>query len=560
MTDRRSSPRKEPPIPSDVLARRWSVVAILTFAMFMVMLDATIVNVAMAEIMRDLDATVSGIQWVMNAYVLVLACSLITFGRLGDIAGRKLVFLLGLALFTGASLACAFAPGLGSLIAFRAVQGLGGALMIPTTLSLLTVIFPPEQLGTAIGVWAAVNGLATAAGPSIGGLIIDRLEWSALFGGASWPWVFLINVPMGVVLLALGAWMMPESRDHAGGNRLDLLGTAVLTVALLPLTYALIEGETRGWSSALIIACFVVAGVALVAFVVVERGRPSPLIPLRVFRSRTFSAANATGFMMSFALGGCVFLLPVFFQLILGYSALKTGLLLTPLSGGLFLGSPIAGRLSDKVGPRWPAIAGLLIAGAGLIWLQDTMTLDAGWRTLVWPLLVSGFGVGFIIAPVGSAIMGGSHEGAVGAASGIYLTVRQFGTLMAVASLGALFQSRTATAIHEVVAERLDDVADLPAQLKTQLIAAAEALGRSLGADDVPPALAKAVRELPLDTQLSLGRAMDPRVIGGAVVDSMQTTMLVSAAALFSGVAAAALMARPVSRHSDSASVSAMEP
>ena len=527
--------------------RRWSILAILTISMFMVMLDATVVNIAIAHIMGHFDTGVSSVQWIVNAYVLVLACSLITFGRLGDLVGRKRIFLTGLAFFTAASLACAFAPGIGWLVGLRAVQGLGGAMMLPSTLSIATVVFPPAERGKAIGIWAGVNGLATAAGPTLGGLIIDRASWSTLFDGASWPYVFLVNVPVGLALLVAGLRLMPESTDRSAGRRLDVTGVVLLTAALVCLTWALIEGEDAGWTSVPIVSLFVAAVVGLLAFVAVERRVAEPLLPLSAFRSRTFTGANLTGLIMSFGLAGGLFLLPLFFQLVFGYSAVKTGLLLTPLSGGLFLGAPIAGRLTDRLGPRWLAFGGMLVAATGFVWLQAPLAPGVGWRALVGPLLVAGFGIGFVVAPIATAIMGSSPEGAVGASSGIYSTMRQFGALLGVAVMGSLLQNRAALYIADAVAARMGAVPGVPDDLALRLAGAIGEAGKSLGGDAALPAdVVRDLASLPPGTAAAVERvATQPQLLLGGVVEAMQVTIAVSAGVLVGGALLALLIGRP---------------
>lgn len=534
--------------------RRWAVLAILTTGMFVVMLDSTVVNIAMAHIMRAFDADIAAVQWIINAYVLAFACTLITFGRLGDLVGRKRIFLLGLALFTGASLACAFAPSVGWLVAMRAAQGLGGAMMLPSTLSIAASIFPADERGKAIGVWAGVNGLATALGPTIGGLVIDNASWAPLFGGASWPFVFLVNVPLGVALLIVGAKVMPESADRSSRHRLDGRGVVVLTASLVCLTYGLIEGAHAGWGDPGIVALFAAAGLGLLAFVMVERRVPEPLLPLSAFRSRTFTAANLTGLVMSFGLAGGLFLLPLFFQLVFGYSAVKTGLLLTPLSGGLFLGAPVAGRLSDRFGSRWLAFSGMLIAAAGLLWLQAPMALTVGWQSLIGPLFVAGFGIGFVVAPVAASVIGTSPEGAMGASSGVYTTMRQFGALLAVAVMGAVLQSRTASAIADSALERLQGVPGLPDGLAVRLADAMGEAGRDLGGGaawidgigrhlaGLPPETAAAVREL----------LAQPAFVLDGVVDAMQATVTFSAVVLASGALIALAIGRSRTASSES--------
>ncbi len=301
----------------------------MCIGLFMLLLDRTIVNIAIPSIMESFRTGFSEIEWVINAYLLVFAVSLITMGRLGDMFGRRLLFVSGLTLFSLASLACGLAPpsvGLSPSAPSRA----WGSMMMPATLSIIASVFPPEQRGAAMGIWGGVIGVATAAGPVLGGLIIDGVSFSRLFQGQSWPYIFLVNVPIGIVLFGLSLRIIPESRDTAHSHRLDLPGIAVLSAALFCLTFALIEGQNYGWGSPTILALFGAAAAGLVIFVLVERRQPEPLMRLELFRSRTFSVANICGAVLSAGMMGLFFLLPVFFQSILSYSAIKTGLLLTP--------------------------------------------------------------------------------------------------------------------------------------------------------------------------------------------------------------------------------------
>ena len=310
--------------------RRTKLVTLGTmcFALFMVMLDSTVVNLALPTIQRKLGASISELQWIVDAFVLALASLLLTGGTLGDMFGRRKAFISGLALFTGGSLFCALAPSTHLLIAGRVLQGVGGAIMLPSTLSILTNTFPdPKERAQAIGMWAGISGLALAVGPLIGGTMVDNLGWQS---------IFLINLPIGALALTLAFLFVPESADRAGRN-LDLPGQVSAVIGLGSLTYAFIEANTYGWGSTLILTCFIVAAASLVLFLVVERRSKSPMLQLKFFGNTTFSGANLVGVIVSFAFFGVIFFLSLFMQEVQGYSPTKAGILQLPATLGIMV-------------------------------------------------------------------------------------------------------------------------------------------------------------------------------------------------------------------------------
>ena len=401
--------------------RRWLVLAILCVGVFMLLLDGTIVNIAVPNIMTSLGTGFSEVEWVMNAYLLTFAVLLITSGRLGDLYGRKAMFMAGLSVFSLASLACGLAPSVGFLIAFRAVQGVGGAMMMPNTLSIISNVFPPEERGKAMGFWGGVSGISLALGPSLGGLLVEA---------ASWRWIFFINVPIGLILLPVAYRFVPESTEPGAAKQIDYPGVIVLTLSLLALTFALIEGQNYGWTSPLIISLFAAAVIGLVVFVLIERRQSQPLMQLSLFKDRNFSTTNGIGLILSFGMMGVFFLLPVFLQAILGYSAIKAGLVMTPLAVVVIVAAPLSGTLSDRVGPKWLIFAGMLVTALGFILTRRVMVPDASWQSMVLPFAVAGFGIGMVMPVMTSAVMGSVPPEKAGQASGVLSSVRQIGSVL----------------------------------------------------------------------------------------------------------------------------------
>ena len=444
----------------------WVVLAVLCVGLFMLLLDGTIVNVAIPHIMTDLKTSFSAIEWVMNAYILVFAVSLVTFGRFGDLYGRRLLFVSGMGLFTAASLACGLSTSIGMLIAFRVLQGLGGAAMMPSTLSIIAAVFPASRRGTAMGIWGAVSGLATAIGPSLGGLIVD---------GASWKWIFLINVPIGAIAIPLTLRLVPESRNPTAVTSLDLPGVCLISASLFCLTFALIEGQSYGWTSPLILGLFAGCVVFFLVFFFREQRERQPLIDFSLFRIPSFAAGNLTGLILSFGMMGVFFTIPIFLQSVLGYSAIKAGAVMSPLSIAVMIAAPVAGFLSDKLGSRWLIAIGMLLMSfgiaimAGLMPWQDAISPSTTALSLILPFVICGFGIGLAIAPTTSAVMATAPLDRVGNASGVLSTMRQLGSLMGIAVLGAVFQNRVA---HNVIVG-IEKIPGIPQAVREQIVKAA---------------------------------------------------------------------------------------
>jgi EmrB/QacA subfamily drug resistance transporter len=408
--------------------RRWWTLGAMCFALFMIMLDNTVTNVALPSIQRDFDASLSALEWTINAYTLTFAVLLVTGGRLGDIFGRRRVFLIGVAIFATASFTIGFAPSDGFLVASRAVQGVGAALMMPGTLSIISHAFPPRERGKAIGIWAGVSAIALAIGPLVGGWLTEDVSWRA---------IFFLNVPVAVGAIAITLFAAEESRDDTVDRRLDYPGIATLTISLTALVLGLVEGNAWGWGSARIVGLFALAVVAMAAFVAIERRSAAPVVDFAFFRSRQFVAANAVAFLVTFAMFAMFFFLALYMQNILGYSPLETGVRFLPTTLIVMVAGPIAGRLSDRVGPRWLIAGGLVLIAAALAW-QSRITVDTSFGYLLPAFMVMGAGIGLVMSPMSAAVMNAVDRSKAGVASGTLSMFRMVGGTFGVAALGAL--------------------------------------------------------------------------------------------------------------------------
>ncbi|MGI9557450.1 MAG: MFS transporter [Solirubrobacterales bacterium] len=413
--------------------RKWWTVAALSVALFMIMIDNTVVNVALPSIQRDLDVDLSALEWVANAYTLMFAVFLLTGGKLGDYFGRKRVFIIGLVTFTAASLLCGLATTGGWLVAGRAIQGLGAALMLPASLAIINASFEPRQRGMAIGIWVGVAASALAIGPLIGGLFTDTIGWS---------WIFFVNVPIGVAGIFAAVWLIDESRDESAEQRLDVRGLVLSGVALFALTYALVEANGLGWSSATILALLAVAVVGLVAFVLVELRQRSPMLDVRLFRNRTFAGATTVAVIQTFSMFGMFLFIAIYMQRVLGFSALATGAAVLPQTVLIMFLAPTAGRLADRFGSRWLITTGLTLNGIALLLLSG---LDAGsnFFDMMPAFVLSGFGMGMITTPMTSAALSAVPVDKSGVGSGVLTTARQLGIALGIAVMGAIIAAHT---------------------------------------------------------------------------------------------------------------------
>ena len=395
----------------------------------MAAIDGTVVGIALPSIGREFHASFSALQWTVTSYTLTLSALLLLGGSLGDRFGRRRVFLIGVVWFTVASAACAFAPGSGVLIATRSLQGIGAALLTPGSLSILQATFANDDRGRAIGAWSGLGGLATAAGPLLGGYLI---------GVASWRWIFVINLPVGAFVLWASSRHVPETFDAEAPRNLDYRGAALAALALAGVAFALIEGPAWGWTSppvALTLALGLASGVA---FVRTEQRSPSPMLPLSVFRVRRFSVTTAVTFVVYAALGGVLFLLPVLLQVVDGYSPLEAGISLVPLTLLMLALSARSGRLATRIGPRLQMSVGPVVVGLGLALLGRAAT-DASYASGVLPgVLVLGLGLATTVAPLTATALGALPEGHAGLASAVSNDVARLGSLVAVAVLPAI--------------------------------------------------------------------------------------------------------------------------
>jgi EmrB/QacA subfamily drug resistance transporter len=465
----------------------WTLVAVC-LGTFMLLLDITIVNVALPDIQVSLKASFSDLQWVVDAYALTLAALLLTSGSLADMYGRRKLYSIGLVVFTLSSLLCGLANDSRFLEISRAAQGVGGAIMFSVSLALLADAFRGRERGVAFGVWGAVTGLAVAIGPLLGG---------ALTSGLSWRWIFFVNLPIGIFALVLTLRMVRESKaEHA--RRPDWLGFVTFTAALASLVYALIESNERGFSSDRVVACFIAAGVLLVAFLLAERHGRQPMFDLQLFRLPTFSGGLIAAFGLSVSIFSMLLYLVLYVQDVLGYSPLGTGLRLLVLSGGILLTSTIAGRLTEHVPVRLLVGPGLILVSVGLF-LMRGLSAGTHWTHLIPGFILAGAGVGLVNPPLASTAVGVVQPARAGMASGINSTFRQVGIATGIALLGTLF----ATQSRSVVTAKL---AAIPAA-KSHAAAIASGLqsgelGRAIG---MLPAKARPAVEVATRTAFTSG-------------------------------------------------------
>ncbi len=411
--------------------RKWWTLAALSFALFMIMLDNTVVNVALPSIQRDLGIGISELEWIVTAYALSFAVFLLTGGKLADRYGRRRVFLIGLTVFTLSSLACGLAGSAGLLIGARAVQGVGAALMMPATLSIISAVFPARERGTAIGIWAGVSAMALAIGPLIGGVLTEKVNWN---------WIFYINVPVGILGIIAAFILVPESRDMSAEQRLDLPGLITSAVAVFALTYALIEANAYGWTSARILGLFALFAVSLLAFVLLELHQRAPMLDLSLFKNSTFAGANTVALMVSLAMFGVFFFISLFMQNILHYSAIKAGATFLPMTILIILVAPLAGALSDRLGSRLLMTGGMiLVAGSLVVFAQ--LDQSSGFWNILPGLLIGGVGMAMTMSPMTSATLSAVPVDKAGVASGVLNTFRQVGGSLGIAIGGAILAS-----------------------------------------------------------------------------------------------------------------------
>ena len=495
--------------------RRWWTLGAMCFALFMIMLDNTVVNVALPSIQDDLDASLSGLEWTINAYTLSFAVLLITGGRLGDIFGRRRMFLFGVAVFALSSAAIGLAPSQAALGVGRAVQGVGAAFMMPATLSIITVTFPPTERGKAIGTWAGVSALALAIGPVVGGALTEYVSWRA---------IFFLNLPVAAGAVAVTLFATRESRDETTTHTIDWPGIAALSVGLTALVLALVEGNAWGLGSPEIVALLATAAAGLVAFTLLEPRVREPMVDFALFRSRTFLGANVIAFVISFAMLATFFFIALYMQNILGYSAVEAGVRFLPATLMIVLVAPIAGRLTDRVGPRPLIVTGLTLTAVGLF-LQTRIDTDSGYGLLLPSFVILGVGIALVTSPMSTAAMNAVEAHKAGVASGILSMSRIVGATFGVAAIGALFQRLARNELQ-------DSLAGLPVSAGQR-----EALVDNLGSANagqalrgLDPALAERVRTAADD----------------AFIHALSNGMLLSAAVAAAGAVIALICIAPL--------------
>ncbi|MEP7105285.1 MAG: DHA2 family efflux MFS transporter permease subunit [Chloroflexota bacterium] len=504
----------------------WAVLVLLSLGFFMILLDTTIVNIGIPSISTDLHASLDQILWVLNAYILVYAVLLITAGRLGDLYGQKPLFLIGLVVFTLASIACGAVQSPEQLIAARIVQGIGGALLTPQTLSILTTIFPAAKRGAAFGIWGGVAGIAAIAGPTLGGALVTY---------ANWRWIFFINVPVGILAL-LGGWLVIPNLKAQRRHGLDIVGVLLATAGLFCITFGLIEGQKYDWgviTGLLSIPLILAAGaVLLVVFFVWESFQAEPLVPLSLFRERNFGLMNFTSAAVAFGMLGLFLPLTIFMQSVLGFSAIKAGLTFLPMTLVSMPIAPFAGRLADRIGGKYILLVGLTLFAAGFGLIAWVSGINADWYTYALPAMVAGVGLGCTFAPMTTVAMRNIEARMAGAASGVYNTTRQLGGVFGSAIVGAVLQNRLAISLHD---EAVSRTAGLPEPIRQKLIdgftAAAKtglAIGRGQGGGvALPPGVSPDVAQ-----QV---QRIAHEVFAYGFLDAMHPTLAVGVVVLFLG-------------------------
>jgi EmrB/QacA subfamily drug resistance transporter len=405
----------------------WTFV-ITSVALFMVTLDNLVVTTALPVIRTDLNASIEGLEWTVNAYTLTFAVLLLTGAALGDRFGRRRMFTIGIGLFTVASALAALAPSINALIAARALQGVGGAIVTPLTLTILSAGVPADKRGVALGAWGGIGGLAVAMGPLVGGAVVE---------GISWQWIFWLNVPIGLLLAPLALSRLSES--HGPSSKLDLPGLGLASAGLLGIVWGLVRGNGQGWASPEIVGSLGAGLLVLAAFVAWELRAAAPMLPMRFFRSRTFALANVSSLLMFFGMFGSIFLLAQFFQTVQGYGPLGSGLRILPWTAMPIFVAPIAGALSDRLGGHRLMGAGLALQATGLGWLALVSTPTTPYSSLVLPFVISGVGMALFFAPVANVILSAVRPEEEGQASGANNAIRELGGVFGVAVLASIF-------------------------------------------------------------------------------------------------------------------------
>src|SRR5438445_594965 len=481
------------------MERKWRVLIVVCVAVFMLLLDITVVNVALPDIQKELHTSFTDLQWVVDAYALTLAATMLNAGSLGDLLGRKRVFLVAIALFTIASALCGAATSPLWLIIARGAQGIGGAGMFAVSLAIISQEFHGRERGTAFGIWGATVGMAVRIGPLVGG---------ALTTYVGWRWIFFVNLPIGAACIAAGVRALNETRDEERGG-LNLPGLVPLTSGLFVLVLGLLRGNDWGWSSGRVVGLFAAGAVLLIAFGLAELRQASPMFDLRLFRVPTFTGAQITAFAISSGMFAQFLYLAIYLETVLGYSAVAAGVRFLPLSLVSFVVAPIAGRLSERVPVRFLLSGGLALCGVALL-LMHGLTIGSSWTALLAGFIVAGVGVGLVNAPLASTSVSVVEPRRAGMASGINNTFRQIGIATGIAALGAVFQSRitsylTASAVPTPLRTRIA----VPAP--AWVAAPAGAIGRAADAAQATRKASASTNEPGIDSALRRRKTATPR-------------------------------------------------
>lgn len=508
--------------PCSSPSRHWTLVA-TTLGSSLAFIDGTVVNVALPAIQRDLGATTSDAQWVMESYALFLASLLLVGGVLGDRYGRRRVFVIGTTLFTLASIACSMSTAVGPLIAARAIQGIGAALLVPGSLALISANFPQSERGAAIGTWSAFSGITAAIGPVIGGFLVDHY---------SWKWAFLVNAPVGVAVVAICVANVPESKGSIASGAIDVLGAILVTIGLAGLVFAFIEAPTRGWAATPIWMSLVVGIAALVLFLRVEARGTSPMLPLELFRERDFTGANVLTLLLYAALGGSLFFLPLNLIQVQGYGATAAGAALLPFIVIVFLLSRWAGSLVDRFGSKLPLVVGPMIAAAGFALFAVPSMGGTYWTAFFPAVCVLGLGMSITVAPLTTTVMNSVGQERAGTASGINNAVSRTAALLAVALFGFVLT----TVFNATLNGQLRDLR-APQALIDAVVAQRQKLAGIVMPDGYPEAMVASLKQ----------------AVGASFVSGFRWVMLISAGlSLLSAISAAVIIrGKPASKRAD---------
>lgn len=506
------------------------VLIFLSLGFFMILLDTTIVNIAIPSLVTDLKASLDSILWVLNGYILAYAVLLITAGRLGDLFGQKRLFLTGLVVFVLSSAACGAAQSTDQLIAARVVQGVGGAVLTPQTLSIITTIFPSDRRGAAFGIWGAVAGIAAIAGPTVGGFLVTY---------QSWRWIFYINVPVGIVTF-IGGWIIIPDFRPGRRHGLDIRGVLVSTLSLFLITFGLIEGEKYSWGHVdsvfgapmpglVDIRLIIAMGVILqVLFFILERLSEEPLVPLSLFRDRNFALMNGVTAAVAFGMLGLFLPITIYLQSVLGFSAIKAGLTFIPMSLVSMPLAPFAGRLADRIGGKYILLVGLALFAAGFGLLDLQISDQADWYSFTLPILVAGLGLGCTFAPMAAVAMRNIGPRMAGAASGVFNTTRQLGAVLGSAIVGAVLQNRLAASFHDQAVARSSALPDAFRQSFIDSFSNAAKGGFQIGRGEVGGSLPAG---LPPQVANSLTQVAHDVFVHG-FIDAVRPTLMVSVVVL----------------------------